>query len=423
MASPQTAGAWRCCSRPPRPRASDTDPAALRPRCTHGGLRPASRRSCRAAARSTSRRPGTLLKRGRAPDAFTVSAPVCTEVWKILGVTTGTGVYNRCAAGDGGQAPVQQDLPGHDHPHERQGVRHLRRVAASATTGRSRSARRASRCRSKPGHRQGHRQAGGRRPQRAAADRRQQDARRLTPRRCRRRRGTEHSAPDVHLHHDRHVDRNEATRYYVTVPAGPRRCRSGSAASRRQRRPGSSPSTRSACRSTRPPAPPATATAAPTRRATREAGVREPAAGRLGDPGRVAPDVAGREHAVHARRLAARRRPSRRRPRLRRSRGHAEGRDVDRAQRLRHGHRRRQGRQARLRQVRRPTIADGAVQAYTVEVPAGADRLDVKIGRTSDTGADLDLYVRGPSGAEQSRPTATPRRRCPSQRRQPAPTP
>jgi hypothetical protein len=45
-----------------------------------------------------------LFKQGLQPDTFTASAPVCTEIWKILGETTGTGVYNRCAAGAGGQA-------------------------------------------------------------------------------------------------------------------------------------------------------------------------------------------------------------------------------------------------------------------------------------------------------------------------------
>jgi hypothetical protein len=43
--------------------------------------------------------------------------------------------------------------------------------------------------------------------------------------------------------------------------------------------------------------------------------------------------------------------------------------------------------------VARPTIADGATQTSTVEVPAGASRLDVAIGNTSDPGADLDLEV------------------------------
>jgi hypothetical protein len=41
----------------------------------------------------------------------------------------------------------------------------------------------------------------------------------------------------------------------------------------------------------------------------------------------------------------------------------------------------------------RPTIADGATQRYTVEVPAGASRLEVKIGSPSDLEADLDLTV------------------------------
>ncbi|GIF46019.1 pre-peptidase [Asanoa ferruginea] len=44
--------------------------------------------------------------------------------------------------------------------------------------------------------------------------------------------------------------------------------------------------------------------------------------------------------------------------------------------------------------VQRPTIADQEVQTYEVEVPAGASRLDVAIGNTSDLGADLDLTVR-----------------------------
>ncbi|MCU7724021.1 S8 family serine peptidase [Actinoplanes sp. KI2] len=41
----------------------------------------------------------------------------------------------------------------------------------------------------------------------------------------------------------------------------------------------------------------------------------------------------------------------------------------------------------------RPTIADGQSQEYTVEVPAGAQRLDVSIGNPSDVAADLDLTV------------------------------
>ena len=45
-----------------------------------------------------------LFRQGLNPDSFTVSAPVCTEIWQELGKTTGTGIYNRCAAGEGGQA-------------------------------------------------------------------------------------------------------------------------------------------------------------------------------------------------------------------------------------------------------------------------------------------------------------------------------
>nr|WP_173042862.1 S8 family serine peptidase [Phytohabitans flavus] len=43
--------------------------------------------------------------------------------------------------------------------------------------------------------------------------------------------------------------------------------------------------------------------------------------------------------------------------------------------------------------VQRPTIADGEVQTFDVEVPAGATRLEAKIGNPSDPGADLDLFV------------------------------
>ncbi|WP_199548084.1 S8 family serine peptidase [Streptomyces sp. N35] len=41
----------------------------------------------------------------------------------------------------------------------------------------------------------------------------------------------------------------------------------------------------------------------------------------------------------------------------------------------------------------RPTIAHHASQEYEVAVPAGTERLDVKIGNTEDKGADLDLSV------------------------------
>ncbi|MFE2633305.1 S8 family serine peptidase [Streptomyces scopuliridis] len=43
--------------------------------------------------------------------------------------------------------------------------------------------------------------------------------------------------------------------------------------------------------------------------------------------------------------------------------------------------------------VSRPTIADGEQQETTVTIGAGVERLDIAIGGTTDTGADLDLYV------------------------------
>ncbi|NUP22800.1 MAG: S8 family serine peptidase, partial [Streptomyces sp.] len=48
----------------------------------------------------------------------------------------------------------------------------------------------------------------------------------------------------------------------------------------------------------------------------------------------------------------------------------------------------------------RPTIAQGATQTTTVEVPAGATSLDVSIGNVSDAAADLDLVVRDAAGTE-----------------------
>ncbi len=46
----------------------------------------------------------------------------------------------------------------------------------------------------------------------------------------------------------------------------------------------------------------------------------------------------------------------------------------------------------------KPSISTGDVLEYTVVVPEGATRLDAAIGNTSDLGADLDLYVRDEAG-------------------------
>ena len=49
--------------------------------------------------------------------------------------------------------------------------------------------------------------------------------------------------------------------------------------------------------------------------------------------------------------------------------------------------------------TRRPSIAGGAVQEFTVNVPAGSTELFVKIGNTADPAADLDLYLFRPDGS------------------------
>ncbi|SER82576.1 pre-peptidase C-terminal domain-containing protein [Streptomyces sp. yr375] len=48
----------------------------------------------------------------------------------------------------------------------------------------------------------------------------------------------------------------------------------------------------------------------------------------------------------------------------------------------------------------RPSIANGATQTSTVEVPAGAKSLDVSIGNVSDASADLDLTVYDANGTQ-----------------------
>lgn len=48
----------------------------------------------------------------------------------------------------------------------------------------------------------------------------------------------------------------------------------------------------------------------------------------------------------------------------------------------------------------RKTIKDGAQQTFEVDVPAGATTLTATIGNTSDTGADLDLTVLAPDGSQ-----------------------
>ena len=46
----------------------------------------------------------------------------------------------------------------------------------------------------------------------------------------------------------------------------------------------------------------------------------------------------------------------------------------------------------------RKTIADGAVQEFTVSIPAGATKFTARIGNPSDPAADLDLSVLNAAG-------------------------
>ena len=93
---------------------------------------------------------------------------MCTEVWKLLGKTSGTGLYNRCAAGDGGQAAgtaAAYDVTVTRTSGKASG--HVR--SSSGNDGTFSVSPASSPCRSARRHSQGHRHAGGRRPQRAAA--------------------------------------------------------------------------------------------------------------------------------------------------------------------------------------------------------------------------------------------------------------
>ncbi|GAA4601931.1 hypothetical protein BJY16_004071 [Actinoplanes octamycinicus] len=53
--------------------------------------------------------------------------------------------------------------------------------------------------------------------------------------------------------------------------------------------------------------------------------------------------------------------------------------------------------------TQRPTIEQGGVQDYTVVVPEGAARLEVAIGNPADPAADLDLFVYDQNGVEKGR--------------------
>ena len=168
--------------------------------------------------------------------------------------------------------------------------------------------------------------------------------------------------------------RNEAQRFYVTVPAGAKALElsmSGRAAGSQTRflafhpygLPQDSTSTPQLLQQLRHPRG--------ERLRPEHPGLRQPAARCLGDPRRVAPDIAGARQSLHPDSQAARRH---RRPghgdarQCRRRSGHS--RRVAGDQRVRRCHRDGPGRAAGSAKWDRPTIAEGAQQTYTVEVPA-----------------------------------------------------
>jgi subtilisin family serine protease len=79
-----------------------------------------------------------LLKRQPAPDTYAVTAPVCTEVWKLLRRSTGTGVYDRCDARSARPEPYDVTITRTSGKR----VRAPTTSASSATTAPSRSPRR-----------------------------------------------------------------------------------------------------------------------------------------------------------------------------------------------------------------------------------------------------------------------------------------
>ena len=108
MASPQTAGAMALLISAAKATGADASPAKLRKAVyTTADYNKDVPAFLQGLGQLNVTQAWDLLKQNPAPTSFTSSAPVCTEIWKIFGVTSGTGVYNRCASDDGGHAPGQ----------------------------------------------------------------------------------------------------------------------------------------------------------------------------------------------------------------------------------------------------------------------------------------------------------------------------
>lgn len=347
-----------------------------------------------------------LFRQGLNPDAFTVTAPVCTEIWKILGETTGTGIYNRCAADAGGQAPGSTNT----YP-----------VTITRTSGKAKSGSYTLSLRGDDGtfslaqssvalplnqpvtvQVTAKPSAGAHSallrvddPKTKGLDLAVMNA--VVA-------GTELPAPSYSWSQTGTAQRNEATRYYLTVPAGTKALQvamSGLAAGSQTRflafHPygvGMEPAASTVCysnfqngngcnptsRTYANPTPGVWEILVESRRtsplqenpwkldATLLGVTVDPADTTLdsvqqGVPTPVSWDVTNDFGQVTA---------------------SAKGGSLGSAK------------------SGPESIADGEKQTFTVDVPAGASRLDVKIGNPSDAGADLDLFVSGPSGKKQS---------------------
>lgn len=347
-----------------------------------------------------------LFKQGLSPDEFTASAPVCTEIWKILGETTGTGVYNRCAADAGGQAP---------------GSTRTYPVTITRTSGKSKSGTYALSLRGNDGT-FSLAQSAVTLPlnQPVTVDVTATPAAgahtallRIDDAKTKGLdfavmnavvAGTELTAPSYDWSKAGTAQRNEATRYYLTVPEGTKALQvkmSGLAAGSQTRflafHPyglGIDSTASTACYSnflggngcnpaTRSYANPTPGVWEIVVESRRTSPLQE-------NPWRLDATLLGVTVDPDSTTLESV------------QKGVATPVSWDVTNDFGQVTAAAQGGSLGSARSGRESIANHDVQTFTVDVPAGASRLDVKIGNPSDTGADLDLFVAGPGGNKQS---------------------
>ena len=345
------------------------------------------------------------LKRAPAPDTFTVSAPVCTEVWNILGRTTGTGLYNRCAPGDGGHAAGEAktyDVTITRTSGKASGSYAVSLVGNDGTFSVS-PATVTLPLRTPVTVKVTATPAAGAHTALLRLD----DSKTL---------GVDSStmlavvagsalgAPSYTSTVPGTSKRNETTRTYVTVPAGTKALQvslDGLAAGTQTRfiafHPFGLPvdSTSSlTCYSNR-------GTDAGCNSGKRVYANPQPGVWELLVESRRTSPVASTPFRLSASLLGVTVDPA---EQTLDSVVANQATDLSWDVRNDFGTVSGQGQGGNLGSAleAQRTIADGGVLEYTVDVPTGADRLDVRIGSTSDAGADLDLYVTGPSGAKQA---------------------